>query len=243
MPSLARATDTMKPISEGAPNVPKQGSVAQSGLDMRFGNESNPVDGAFGPLTYGLRGNHTFTNKMTAEAGYIRLHEPHTSLTNSVLDEAQLTVKFPETKLVSQPIIIGVTAWQNRMIDMYTNVFGLEAARTGKISTTLGVYFGTATHEDNSGRFIGGQFGISSTLGPIELGMAYMGGRIDTGHYQKIALDVATDLIEIGKIPLSLTFAIEDRKFNFGNGGPVSEPRDEFIFVTGFEFHFRKIIF
>jgi hypothetical protein len=70
-----------------------------------------------------------------------------------------------------------------------------------------------------------------------------MGGRIDTGHYQKIALDFATDLIEIGKIPLSLTFAIEDRKFNFGNGGPVSEPRDEFIFVTGFEFHFRKIIF
>jgi hypothetical protein len=241
--SLATASDKLKPISEDTVIIPKQETPDRSNLLMRLGNESNPVDGIFGPFTYGLRGEYTFTNKITAEAGYIRLHEPQTSLSKSVLDEAQLTVKFPEIELASQPIIVGITGWKNRMIDMYTNIFGLEATRSGKISTTLGFYIGNATHKDDSGRFAGAQLGISNSLSPVELGMSYMGGTIDTGNYQKIALDLATNLNEIGKIPLSITFAIEDRKFNFGDGGPVSESRDEFIFVTGLEFHFQKIHF
>ena len=101
------------------------------------------------------------------------------------------------------------------MIDMYTNVFSLEVTRTGRISTTLGAYLGTATRQDESGRFIGGQFSLSSHLGPIEVGMAYMGGRINSGFYQKTALETAIEIVDIEKMPLALTFAIEDRKFNF----------------------------
>ncbi len=237
------ATDTEKPISEGASSVAAQEPSAHSELVLRLGNETNPVDGPFGPFTYGARANHTFLNHISAEAGYIRLHEPHTLLSSSVLDEAQFTIKSPETEIASQTLIIDVTAWQNRMIDMYTNLFGLEVTRTGTLSTSLGVYLGSANRNDDSGRFIGGQLSFSRTFGPVEFGIAFMSGRINNGYYQKIALETSIHLLDLGQLPLTLTFGIEDRKFDFGSGRSVSDPQDEFIFVTGLELHLEKILF
>lgn len=209
----------------------------QSELILRIGNESNPVDGVFGPLTYGLLGSHTFENQFTIEATYIRLHEPGTPTFVSVLDEAQLTFKTPETQILYGPMVVGVTAWKNRMIDMYTNLGGLEFTRSGKFSLLLGLYLGTATREDISKRFTGGQIGVSTTLGPTQVSASYMPGMIEDGSYRKIALEASTDVFKSKKMPLSLTFSLEDRYFDFGNGGPQSDPKDEFIFVTAAEIH------
>lgn len=67
---------------------------ARSEVLLRLGNESNPVDGVFGPFTYGLRGGHRFDSGYAVEAGYIRMHEPGTPSVRSVLDEAQMTLKM-----------------------------------------------------------------------------------------------------------------------------------------------------
>ncbi len=208
---------------------------------LRLGNESNPVDGTFGPFTYGLRGIHRFSNQMSLEAGYIRLHEPLTSLNESVLDEAQVSLRLREIQVMNQPIIIGTTAWKNRMIDMYTNVGGIEFTRTGELSVTLGAYYGTATREYISGHFVGGQVGLASSVGPVEFGIAYMGGKIDDGTYRKLALEASTELGHSSQLPLGLTFGIEERYFNFGGGGPISEPQDEFIFIAGIEIHLENL--
>lgn len=243
MPHLLFAADPTTPTSEGAATIPDQTDNSHSEVLLRLGNESNPVDGIFGPFTYGARGSHTFVNQMAFEAGYIRLHEPKTPAFTSVLDEAQFTFRLPEAHFISQQVVVGATAWKNRMIDMYTNVGGLELTRVDKITLQLGAYLGSATREEISGRFIGGQAAITSSLGPVEVGAAFMGGKIgDNGSYRKVAVEGSTELTH-GKLPLALTLSVEERFFDFGDGRAASEPADEYIYIAGLEFHFEKVLF
>ena len=172
---------------------------------------------------------------METEAEYIRLHEPGTSTFTSVLDEAQLTLKLPETRILNQSIILAGTAWKNRMIDMYTNVGGLEFTRIGPLSLTAGFYLGSATREDAWSRFVGVQLGAGASIGPFEVAAAHMNGKMTDGHYRRTAIGAATNIHDSKSLAISLTFDIESRYFNFGNGGPASDPQDEFIYVSGIE--------
>jgi hypothetical protein len=243
MPSLivfinvASAADE-RPISEGAASIPNEKPEGQSELVLRIGNESNPVDGFFGPFTYGGRGNHKFENEYAVEAGYVRLHEPGALTFASVVDEAQLTLRFPER----HSYFVAATAWQNRMIDMYTNLIGLEVNRKGPISVMAGAYVGTASREEVTGNFRGGQIAISSPIGSVGLTAAALVGKIDDGSYRKLGLEASMDFATNERVPFTLSLATEDRYFAFGNGGPVSDPRDDFIFVTALEFHFEKLV-
>ena len=234
----AIAADAEQPTAGGSATIPEKSNERSDELLVRIGNESNPVDGAFGPFTYGLRGAHKFSNSTEIEAGYIRLHEPSTPTFNSVVDEAQLSVRSPEVHIAQQPLVLAATAWQNRLIDMYTNVGGVEFTRPGEFGFFLGAYIGSATREDAKGRFLGGQIGVTRSLGPVDLSLAHMAGKIDeNGSYRKTALEASMDVSH----PLTLNLSVEARYFNFGNGGPESEPKDEFIFVTALELHLEKL--
>lgn len=234
----AKAADT-QPTSEGAATTPNEEAQKRNELVVRLGNESNPPDGVFGPFTYGLRGSHQFENELAVEAGYIRMHEPHTPTFESVLDEAQATVRFPEYRSFT----VDAIAWKNRMIDMYTNLLGIEVTRKGEISLSLGGFAGTATREDESGRFRGLQLGASLPLGSVELSTACLFGKIDEGSYRKCGIEGGMELRETSSLPLTVTAAIEERYFDFGNGRSVSEARDEFIFIAGLEIHLERIRF
>lgn len=234
----AIAADT-QPTSEGAATTPNEEEQKRNELVIRLGNESNPPDGVFGPFTYGLRGSHLFENEFAVEAGYIRMHEPHTPTLESVLDEAQGTVRFPEL----HSFTVDATAWKNRMIDMYTNLLGVEVTRKGDISFSLGAFVGTATREDESGKFRGLQLGASAPLGSVDLSAACLVGKIDEGSYRKCGVEGAIELRESSSLPLTVTAAIEERYFDFGNGRSVSDAPDEFIFIAGLEIHLEKIRF
>jgi hypothetical protein len=227
-----------RPVSEGAASIPSDKSEEPSELILRLGNESNPVDGLFGPLTYGARASRKFENGYAVEAGYVRLHEPAAAAFASFVDEAQLTLRLPEYRSFT----VSATAWQNRMIDMYTNLVGLELSRKGPVSFLAGAYVGTATREDLKGNFRGSQVAISGPLGPIGLTAAALVGKIDDGSYRKLGLEASMDFGGDDKIPFALSFAAEDRYFAFGNGGPLSDPRDEVIFVLALELHFEKLV-
>ena len=234
-------TAPTKPLSEGGSTIAIQKPTLDTELVFHIGNESNPVDGIFGPFTYGPRASHKFENGIEVEAGYIRLHEPQTSLGESLLDEAQFTVRFPELKFLEQDLIIGATAWQNRMIDLYTNLFGLEVTSTADTSITLGAYLGTATRDDESGRFVGGQLSLAHSFGRAQITGACLAGQMSKGTYRKIALGASTEIASERRLPINFSLSIEDRYFSFGTGGSTSEPRDEFIFVSGIELHFEKM--
>jgi hypothetical protein len=228
-----------QPNSEGAASLPASETQKNTEIILNLGNESNPVDGPFGPFTYGFRGSHQFQNAFAIEAGYIRLHEPKTGVFDSSLDEAQLTLKLPETKLFA----FAVTAWENRMIDMYTKLGGVELTRKGPMSVSLGAYFGKASREDVSAIFRGAQISLSAPIGPVEVAAACLFGKMDQGSYRKCGLEGAMHFREETDVPLGLTAAIEERYFDFGNGGPVSDPRDEYIFILGLEVHLENIHF
>ena len=239
---IARSADSQKPLSEGASSVVTEKSQPSSELILILGNESNPPDGTFGPFTYGLRGNHRFENNFDLEAGYIRLHEPKTSIFNWAIDEAQLTMKSPELEFLGAPYVIDLTGWKNRMVDMYTNIGGLEVTKVGTISLNFGLYSGNATRNEIEGQFFGGQVGVSGSISQFELAAGYMRGTIGQGGlYQRIAINASTDIANIKKLPVTLTLDVEDRYFNFGKGGPASEAADEFIFVTGLEIHLMSL--
>ena len=247
MAPLARAAEeSVQPRLEATPTEGADAPAAKSEFTLRLGNESNKNDGNFGPLTYGLRVEHAFSNGTEVEAGYVLLHEPKTPSSAAAVDEAQFTFKLPETRLVDQPVVVGLTAWKNRMIDMYTNVGGVEVTRTGDFAVTAGIYVGSATREELSRRFVGGQAGVSGSIGPIELGASQMVGSIltdrDRGYYRKTAVEAAANLPVVDKLPLQLTFSIEDRYFDFGNEQARSDPSDALIFVTGIEVHFEEIL-
>jgi hypothetical protein len=236
--SAALAADT-QPTSEGVATTPNEETQKRNELVVRLGNESNPPDGVFGPFTYGLRGSHQFENEFAVEAGYIRMHEPHTPALESVLDEAQATVRFPEY----HSFTVDATAWKNRTIDMYTNLLGVEITRKGEVSFSLGAYVGTAMREDESGRFRGVQLGASAPLGSVDISAACLLGKIDEGSYRKCGIEGGLELRESSSLPLTVTAAIEKRYFDFGNGRSVSDARDEFIFIAGLEIHLEKILF
>ena len=83
---------------------------------------------------------------------------------------------------------------------------------------------------------------MSQPIGPWEITAAYLGGKMGAGSYRKVALEGSAEIASEKAMPLTIIFSIEDRYFNFGKGGSESEPKDEFIFVTGFEFHFEKML-
>jgi hypothetical protein len=228
-------------LSAGASTTPQPETEKKTELTVRLGNESNQNDGAFGPFTYGLRGRHSFENKLSIEAGYVRLHEPGTPKQNSFLDEAQLTVRLPEHQFMNSGFVIDATVWKNRTIDMYTNLVGLEMTKTGTVSLNAGLYAGSATREEVRGNFVGGQVGVSGTLGPVELALSHLAGRIDSGSYQKSSLEIATNLDFIPRVPVTLTFGVDDRYFDFGGPRPSSDRSDTFIYVTGLELHLEEL--
>ncbi len=240
--NFAWSADSDKSTPESSLPVSAEATAPRSEIVLRLGNESNPVDGAFGPFTYGLIGSHTFENDFILQGDFIRLHEPGTATFESVLDEAQLTLKSPESQFFNETFVFDATLWKNRLIDMYTNVVGFEVTRTGKYSLTLGLYTGTATKDDLSEPFTGGQLSLSTSLEPFEVTASYMGGLIKNGSYRKVALEASTDLAKKSRLPFTLTFGLEERYYNFGNGGPESEPQDEYIFVTGVEVHFERAL-
>lgn len=244
----ARAEDSppsvAKPLSEGAASLVTPASEEPStDFVLRLGNESNQNDGSFGPFTYGARGSHVFRDGFTLEAGYIRLHEPGSPSLSSFQDEAQLTLKSPQFLMLSQPSIVGFTLWENRTIDMYTNVVGIEITRPAAVSFNLGFYAGNATREELNEKYLGFQLGISTTiLGSVEIALSHLNGKIDNGFYRKTALEIAASIFESQSLPLTLTFSCEDRFFQFGRLGLASSKSDEVIFVAGLEVHFGKIL-
>ena len=72
------------PTSAGGKESADEQVEGYSEFVLRLGNESSPVDGVFGPFTYGARGAYKFSAGPGIEAGYIRLHEPQTPSYQSV---------------------------------------------------------------------------------------------------------------------------------------------------------------
>lgn len=221
----------MQPNTEGGATIPSENGEKKTELILRLGNESNPVDGFFGPFTFGLRGSYQFENGVGLEAGYIRMHEPNTSSFRSVLDEGQVTLRSPEFSSYE----VDSTIWKNRMIDMYTNLFGVEITHNDKVSVTVGGFFGTATREDLSNYFRGIQIGLSASVSEINFDGACLVGKIERGSYRKCGIEAGKSFREKSSLPVTATFSVEERYFDFGNGGPISESRDEWIFISGIE--------
>lgn len=234
-PALA---EEKPPISEGAATVSDEEVARKTEVIVTLGNESNPGDGVFGPFTYGLHGSHQFENELVVEAGYIQLHEPSTSVFSSVVDEAQMNLRAPDY----HSLAVGLTVWKNRMVDMYTHLYGIEATRKDQVSVTIGGYMGTANREDVSENFRGVQLGLSAPTAFAEVSSACLFGKIGEGSYRKCGITGGLDFRENSSLPLTVTFSVEERFFDFGKGGPRSEPRDEFIFISGLEIHVDRLL-
>ncbi len=218
-------------------------SEAHSELVLRLGNESNPRDGVWGPVTYGLKAAHTFGAGFGIEAVYVRLHEPETPPLSSFLDEASLTVHAPEVRLLDQRLVLGVTGAHSRTIDMYTALGGLELTRIGLVSLKLGLYAGNASREEAKGRYLGLQIAASGEVGPVEISASLIAGKIGPeGSYRRTAIEAAVNVLASSRLPLAFTVAVEDRYFSFGNAGPVSDPQDALILVLGAEIHFENLM-
>jgi hypothetical protein len=138
--------------------------------------------------------------------------------------------------------IVAATAWQNRTIDMYTNLVGFEINRKGPIAVLAGAYLGTATREEVTGNFRGGQIAVSRSIGPVGVSVDALLGKIDDGSYRKLGVEASMDFAVDKSVPFTLSLAAEDRYFDFGNGRPVSDPRDEVIYITALEFHVEKLV-
>ena len=124
---------------------------------------------------------------------------------------------------------------------MYTNLGGIEFTRKDKVAVTLGGFLGAADREDVSGNFRGVELGLSAPIGLVNTSVACLFGKIDDGSYRKCGIEGGIDFREESSLPITLTFSIEERYFDFGNGGPVSDPRDAYIFITGVEIHLEKL--
>jgi hypothetical protein len=224
-----------------APKSEPQLSKTKFDLSARFANESNWADGVWGPVTYGLIGDIVAESGLELDATFIRMHEPGMATFNSVLDEGQLSLKYPLSTMLS----VDGTFWKNRMMDMYTTLGGLEFERTlDPISLNLGLYAGSASRFEVAGRFLGAGLEISATIGKIDIALSHLAGLIHipndpsglgVGKYHKSGLEASMDLDESIKFPLRSTLSVERRYFDFGSGGPVSEPIDTYIVVVGVE--------
>ena len=214
---------------------------AQYALSLRLANESNEADGLFGPVTYGLIGNVTDESGLALDATFIRMHEPDMAPLNSFLDEAQLTVSFPATEALS----FAATLWKNRMMDMYTTLGGLEIEQAFEpVSMNLGLYAGSASRFEVQGRFLGAGLEVGAEFGKLEVAIAHVAGLIHlptdrsslgVGKYHKTGLEAEIGLNSSESFPVRSTLSIERRFFDFGSGGPASEPIDTYIVVIGFE--------
>ncbi len=220
--------------------APAKDTTAQFELTLRTANESNGTDAVFGPITYGLLGTYTFSSNLRLEATFIRMHEPEMKPFDSFLDEGQLLLQFP-----ADGFTLDGTVWKSRMMDMYTTLGGMEVARPlGDITIQAGLYAGTASREEVSGRFLGAQISLSTEIGILELTLQHLAGTIHlssdpttfgVGQYHHTTLEAGLNLAESLHFPLKATFAIERRYFHFGEGGPTSEPIDTYIGVVGIE--------
>ncbi len=76
----------------------------------------------------------------------------------------------------------------------------------------------------------------------FNMAIACLLDRIEDGDYRKCGLGAEKNFLEASSVTLTATFAIEERYFSFGHEGPASELRDEYIFVTGLEIHFEKLM-
>lgn len=210
----------------------------QKELIVKLGNESNPPDGLWGPFTYGLGGAYEFNNGLGIEAVYVRMHEPHTSWSQSVLDEGQFSIRAPELKAC----VLGLTAWKNRVVDMYTNLFGIEVSNAGDLNFLAGIYAGTAEREEERKRFTGVQAGMTySFTEGREVSLACLVGKIEDGNYRKCGIEGGFDFRSKSTFPITLTASVEERVFDFGKNGSKSSPPDEFIFISGLEMHFENL--
>ncbi len=217
---------------------------SRSDLAIRIGNESNRPDGLAGPLTCGVLGSYTFESRLVVDAAYVRLHEPHTPALRSVTDEARATVTLPERPVLGQPLVLAGTAWRNRMIDMYTNLGGLEVTRPdlGPVSLVVGGYAGDASREDVHGGFVGARLALSGESGPVTWELGHLQGRIGSpgagsGAYRKSSAEAGARLFGVRRLSVEGTLAVEDRHFTFGPGRPASAPADALIVVVGLEGH------
>ena len=210
-------------------------------LSARLANESNWADGFWGPVTYGLIGDVIAESGLELDATFIRMHEPDMTTFNSVLDEGQLSLKYP----LSEVMTMSGTFWKNRMMDMYTTLGGFEAERSFEpLSIDLGLYAGSASRFEDAGRFLGAGIEIGAVIGKLEVALSHVAGLIHmpndprvlgVGKYHKSGIEAAMDLNQSFKFPLRSTLSVERRFFDFGSGGPMSEPIDTYIVVVGIE--------
>ncbi len=226
---------------------PSEAPSAKTSVSIHFGNESNPADGPFGPKTYGISVTHDFKTGASLEGGFTRLHEPGMKTFASDLDEAQLTYVLPERKIGGRSTALSGTLWKNRTVDMYTNVLGVEAQqvrKVGEIPVTfmVGAYGGTATRDEDHGRYVGLQVGASATYRVFQLGISYVSGAIHTpgdagvfgtGRYRKISGDFSVNVNEGKRLPFTVSLTVDKRYFNFGRNGPVIDPINKVVAVTG----------
>jgi hypothetical protein len=128
---------------------------------------------------------------------------------------------------------------------MYTTVAGPEVTyTTSSFIWNVGLYAGSASREEVSGRFLGAQIGMSRSFGSLELSLSHFAGLIHTpgdpsslgnGTYHHSGFEVSLPLNLPQHFPMTLTASIERRYFNFGNGGPRNDMIDTYIFVLGAE--------
>src|ERR1017187_8920908 len=103
---------------------------------------------------------------MELDALFIRLHEPGIRTFDSYLDEGQLTLRLPPL----DSLTFAATLWQNRIIDMYTTLAGVELNRSfGQYAIEGGLYGGSASRYDLSGRFLGARIALTAEFGNLEL--------------------------------------------------------------------------
>jgi hypothetical protein len=242
LPHLGLALDRQADSLKIAANEPEP-TKPQVDLSIWLGNESNQADGIWGPITYGLIGNYTFENEMAIEATFVRMHEPGMRTFDSFLDEGQLAIRMPPIGSLS----LDATLWRNRMMEMYTTVGGAEITNDVKtIALNAGLYAGTASREEVSGRFLGAILGVTKSFGPVEASLSHFAGLIHTpgdpsglgkGKYHKSSLEAT---MPIGT-PVTASLAVERRYFDFGNGGPVSEAIDTYILIVGAEINLTDL--
>lgn len=213
-------------------------------LTARLANESNQADGILGPVTYGLIATVS-DNNFELDATFIRMHEPGMQTFNSLLDEGQLMLRYTASKVTST----GVTFWKNRMMDMYTTLGGVEVQQTvSSAAINVGLYAGGASRFEVAGRFLGAGVELTKEIGNVEIAVSHLAGlmhlpndpnKFGVGKYHHSAVEAS---MELGSgLPIRTTLGIERRFFDFGSGGPRSEPIDTYILVLGVEADISKV--
>ncbi|MBC7658501.1 MAG: hypothetical protein H7249_02210 [Chitinophagaceae bacterium] len=231
------------PLSKENSNPDEGQTELSSDLRFRVANESNHPDGPFGPLTLGLIGHHSFSNGLGLDADYVKLHEPNSNMKVFYLDEAKLTLTIPGSMFNDLPVSFAATIWENRTIDMYTKVGGLELYWKGPFTILVGAYFGRAEREMLKRHYEGMQIAFAHVIGGFEISAGHLEGKMDQGFYRKSAFQIETHFCEKARFPLAVNIGIEDRIFDFGKGEVKSSSKDELIAIFGIEVHLEKFVY